>query len=114
MIDYIRQSWELIVLIATGIGAFGRWIYTTKIRKATGDKELMDLVNDMKKNLSQISKQSIENEQIISKLSQKINSYQTALHKLTLLCDIMCGEKEKCKEKIAEVVNALGLDDSHV
>jgi hypothetical protein len=112
MIGILSQYWELVASVTTGIGALVGWLFGGKIRKASGDKELMQLINEMKINLSEISKQSIKNEEIISKLSQKINAYQTALHKLTLLCDIMCDKKQQCKEKIQEVLNELGLDKS--
>lgn len=121
----IQEFWALISLIAVGVGGAARWLWKYKSdrdrdkstskrdkKKDTvdGDAALFQAINEMKVNIVELQKQSIEQGQVIAALREQINNYKLALRKLTLLCDVMCDSKEKCRAKIQEVLADLNLE----
>jgi len=135
---WIKENWEIVALVVGGIGTAynfisDKWkeILSSPFTRNKQEIESVDLSNDQlerfKNNILLLQAQSIEQGERIVRLHKEINENQIkynqeltktreqvirhkqALAKLVSLCDIMCGEKEKCKDAIRAVMEDLDI-----
>lgn len=130
-LEWIEQHWQTIILVISGIWTAlitlnekfrsivlapftkakekSELTKDIKVSDSDGDTALLELISKMKLNLEELNSKLIDQSRIVSHLNQKIDTYATALNKITLMCDVMCSKSEFCKEQINSVLKDLKL-----